>query len=597
MLFYMTLFSNRTRQHNNPFLTFCTEAAIVFLLGSAVMFIYTSYAGFEIATPNGIKWVPALFSLSPVLFAYILLRLPLGRSIAAVTTCSITGILIWINDYKAALTGAPLSWSDMTNKDNIAMSSTFVSPWLLLLLGVVAIALLIMCVSVAKKQLAARSWHAVLLHVAALLVLSPIALQPYVVDASPKADAKLMDALNRYGIMYFSWDWAENIRMNGLPMHLMQTSHRKIPAMPTEKDYQSFATLSPTTQDSATPQHVFFVLCEACWYDDTHFTDAVKPLDKQGFVAMRGISPAYGGGTANAAFEMLTSLPSQGALQGIIYQEYAAKMTHQTLTIPSMLKEQGYQTFALHNFSKTFWQRHIVMDKLGFDEFLGIEDMQYKGPTYYPRDKVLYNAALDMLKKHHNSKLFFNLETVYSHASYNTDDDDGQTDYAKRLSLSMQDLARFVTDVRKISPDALFVVYGDHKPILTKYFYDQGVLPKQMFIATGEDNGDFSFAHNASQDILGNVPVWIGSTNAALTERVVATANNTPFYCVSAAIDDVFLASQNPASRYAMADACANYTPGHYHTAAKAIPSWLYALSLFDPQNKALALSHLPVYK
>lgn len=579
----MTLNSDRTRHY--PIISFLKEAALVLLLGTAVLLAYATYAAFETVTPAGFKWVPVLFALSPVFFVYLFLRFAFGSIVAATMTFTATCALIAINDYKTALTGAPLSWSDMTNADNIAMSSKFVSLWSLLLLGVLLLVAGVFAWRRACQQLANRSMRSAFMHIAALLMLSPIALQPYVVNISPKADAKLMDTLNRFGIMYFSWDWAENVRMNGFPMHLIQTSHRSIPSMPKEQDYQSLATLTPVA-DTATPKHIFFILCEACWYDDTHFTDVVKPLDKLGFKSLRGVSPAYGGGTANAAFEMLTSLPSRGALQGVIYQEYAALMKEQTLTIPSQLQDRGYRTFALHNFSKTFWQRHVVMEKLGFDQFLGIEDMHYDGPMYFPRDAVLYKSALALLKKHSDTNAFFNLETVYSHASYDTSNDDGQADYARRLSVAMQDLSRFVTDVRKISPDALFVVYGDHKPILTKYFYDTGVLPASMFIATGEGNGDFSFAHNASQAILGDVPVWIGSTDTARMDQVAARADNKPFYCVSAAIDDVFIASLNPASRFAMSDTCPNYAPDQYRAAAKTIPPWLYALSLFDPDNK-----------
>jgi len=35
-----------------------------------------------------------------------------------------------------------------------------------------------------------------------------------------------------------------------------------------------------------------------------------------------------------------------------------------------------------------------------------------------------------------------------------------------------------------------------------------------------------------------------------------------------------------------MSDACPNYAPDQYQAAAKTIPPWLYALSLFDPDNK-----------
>lgn len=576
----MTLFPKRTQPIVDLIIHILKEAVLLALLFVLALVLYRYGADFEVANPDGIRWVPIAFALSPLAFIYILLRLPLGSLTSAIVTLVITGVLILINDYKTALTGAPLSWSDMINRDNIAMSSTFVSAWLLVCIG---IGLLIFCVifwRISKHYLALRSWRSVILHLVALLFVAPLALQPYLEDISPAADAKLMDVLNRYGIMYFTWNWSENIRMNGFPMHLVQTSYRYMPAKPSAKDEAALHAIAPTPEHDATPKHVFYVLCEACWYDQKHFKQAVKPLEHAGMTALRGVSPGYGGGTANSAFEMLTGLPSKGALQGIIYQEYATLIANKTLTIPSAMREKGYKTFALHNFSKTFWQRDIVMTKLGFDDFLGIEDMNYAGPTYFPRDTVLYKTAMDILKKHINDKVFFNLETVYSHASYQPDHDEGQKDYARRLSVTMQDLAKFITDVRKISPDALFVVYGDHKPILTKYFYDEGVLPPEVFIATGDGNGDFSFSHSASQDLLGDVPVWIGSPRSELVSHV-SNASHKPLYCITSAIDNVFLSSQNPASRYATEHLCANYIPGKYAETAKAMPAWLYAFSLF----------------
>jgi hypothetical protein len=53
--------------------------------------------------------------------------------------------------------------------------------------------------------------------------------------------------------------------------------------------------------------------------------------------------PVYGGGTANAEFEMLTGLPSNSrVLSGTIYQEYASQFKSGSDTIASVLRQKLY---------------------------------------------------------------------------------------------------------------------------------------------------------------------------------------------------------------------------------------------------------------
>lgn len=84
----------------------------------------------------------------------------------------------------------------------------------------------------------------------------------------------------------------------------------------------------------------------------------------------------YGGGTANAEFEALTSI-SLEPLSSNISTPYI-QMDHlmnRTPNIVSHLKDKGYRTTAIHPYNTTMYKRPDVYSALGFDEFIYDETM------------------------------------------------------------------------------------------------------------------------------------------------------------------------------------------------------------------------------
>jgi len=59
-------------------------------------------------------------------------------------------------------------------------------------------------------------------------------------------------------------------------------------------------------------------------------------------------------------------------------------------------------------------------------------------------------------------------------------------------------------------------------------------------------------------------------------------ADHKPFYCISAIFDQLFLDSQNPASRYAQHYICDAYDTDYLLSTAK-MPAWIYSAMLFHP--------------
>lgn len=559
-------------------------AFFVIFLGLALAALHL-YAEFNFGHPHLRVGAIAVAS-SPAVVVYALLRLLVGMLPAFGISVGLVGLLVGINHTKLAFTGMALSWGDLATTQNMSIVLAYLSWWQIVLTVLAGAAVAVLVLIACRREQAVATMRQRIVWLGLLVLTLPVAFQPYLPNGSLKLEDKVAQFLERQGIYYLTGDWRANVSANGLFFHLVQTSRRSVPAELTELQLAMLKAIPQVAPVQNEPSHVFFILCEACWHDDTHFSNAFDPLRRLDFLPMRSVSPAYGGATVNAAFEMLTAMPSRGALRGVVYQEYGLVMAAGARTLPSALRLKGYDTYSLHNFQREFWLRHIVLPKFGFDQFIGLEDMHYDGPGPFPTDRILYAHALDILKRNQDRKAFFNLETVSSHWPYPFNNDSGEGDYGRRLEVAINDMAAFIESVRLISPNALFVVYGDHKPALTKFFFETGVLPANMFLKTGDRAEDFVFHRELDQHVLGDVPVWIGGgvRDMDVLRQVQVLSAGKPLYCISAALDVLALGSQSPAARYSLHNICDSYQANYLESADK-MPAWMYSAMLFNPDR------------
>lgn len=84
-------------------------------------------------------------------------------------------------------------------------------------------------------------------------------------------------------------------------------------------------------------------------------------------------SPAYGGVTIRAEFEVLTGYPMR-AFRHVNYPYYGLVDTD-TNSLPRALGAMGYTTTVAHPFKAGFWNRKVVMQRLGFDHLLFQEEL------------------------------------------------------------------------------------------------------------------------------------------------------------------------------------------------------------------------------
>lgn len=536
-----------------------------------------------------------LWISSPLILLYLLMRALRTPSLFALFINVIAILLLnYINITKTALTGEPLSFNDLSSGVNISITAKYInykSILIALLLGLISA---IIFVFGRKIKTTINNY---IIIVIALLLITPFTFASYfpVILGDNNSITEKFNALEKkYNVTYLSWDWQKNAIVNGLPMHLIQTSARK--SIPTasaieRKEFSNNKIITPAAL-SKKPKNIIYILCESCWYNNDHFKEYFQPLLNAGFKAFRATSPVYGGGTANAEFEMLTGLPSNsGVLSGIIYQEYASLMKDNSNTLPKMLHDEGYETIAAHNYGGKFWRRDEVYKKFGFDKFLSLSDMgdlpqeyslQRKFGTWPPDDFLLYRTVLNEIRNNKDKKIFFNLITMSTHGPFQHENDSGEGMYTQKLHESMTRLSWFTSELSKIDPDAIILVYGDHKPALNRFFYENKVFPAGTFMKTGKEDNDFLFKKEATPADYGDVPVFIKSSNEALVNNVILAANGKPFFCVSSIFDNNFIQSGLFSFNYNIEHGCLAQQPYDYKKMTTFTPPWIYALSLFE---------------
>ncbi|MGE8397251.1 MAG: sulfatase-like hydrolase/transferase, partial [Comamonas sp.] len=284
---------------------------------------------------------------------------------------------------------------------------------------------------------------------------------------------------------------------------------------------------------------------------ENNFRNAFRPLIELGGLEFSAVSPVYGGGTVNAAFEMLTGLPSDRVLNGVIYQEYYNKLGNNLLSLPKLLSDNGYVSKAYHNFNERFWKRNVVMPKLGFEEFFGLGSMDYSGGDYFPRDKVMFDYFLSNFT---GEKGFYFFETVYSHGSY-----ESVEDYLKKIEVAVSDIGDFVKEVMSRDQNNVVLIYADHKPALPDFFQEKGYF--------------------ASKNGRGSVPFIVIDNAIDRANYFIKKANNQPMFCVPKIFNDYYLGYYLPAFVFNEKICSKNYDRGAIDNE---YPGWLYHYSLFE---------------
>lgn len=222
------------------------------------------------------------------------------------------------------------------------------------------------------------------------------------------------------------------------------------------------------------------------------FYDSLRENTIKGYA----MSSVYGGYTANSEFEFLTGC-SKAFLPGNPYLQYIDDYLPSIIGNIKAQDKYGTAT-AIHPYKPSGYNRNRVYPLLHFDDFLSMDD--FKSPLMvrkYISDVSDYEMIerLYEQKKEGTSLCLFNV-TMQNHSSY---DDTSykfekpveitnyqlQFDAEQYLSLmKMSDdaLRDFIGYFEKVEEPTIIVVFGDHQPHLSDYFYNNvmGETPEKF---------------------------------------------------------------------------------------------------------------------
>lgn len=184
-----------------------------------------------------------------------------------------------------------------------------------------------------------------------------------------------------------------------------------------------------------------------------------------------------GGNTANSEFEFLTGNTMDYFPVGSIpFQQY---ITEEVPSLASQLAELGYETYGMHPYNASGWERDEVYPLLGFETTYFLHDFENR---YYIRnyvsDKTAYEKIIQIYEEKEEGTPLFAFEvTMQNHSGY-TDAHDNFTpdihveeveDFAldQYLSLMKVSDAEFENLVNYFSQEeekTIIVLFGDHQP-------------------------------------------------------------------------------------------------------------------------------------
>ncbi|WP_426757131.1 LTA synthase family protein [Myxococcus sp. Y35] len=297
---------------------------------------------------------------------------------------------------------------------------------------------------------------------------------------------------NRFGIYHQVWDQRSNYQVNGLTLMMLWNWEglRLTPGSEySQKQVHAALGGSPGVAPTAPEEPVDIVvfMAESLWdptqlgvplsADPLPFVRSLMQRHTSGHL----ISPAFGGGTANAEFELLTGMSSAFAPEGSFpYQHYVLRPLD---ALPSLFRRAGYRTVAMHPFHAFYWSRDVVYPLLGFDAFQSLTDFpspRLEGP--WVSDEEVVDHILQELADERQPR-FIMAVTMSTHGPYNLPlTGDEQIDvlgeklspdnrlllksYVHKLRQMDKAVERLVRQLETRKRKTLLVLFGDHLPML-----------------------------------------------------------------------------------------------------------------------------------
>lgn len=184
-----------------------------------------------------------------------------------------------------------------------------------------------------------------------------------------------------------------------------------------------------------------------------------------------------GGNTANTEFEFLTGNTMAFLPEGSVpYQQY---VRGDLFSLAARLKEEGYQSVAMHPYHASGWSRNKVYPWLGFDEMRFLE--AYEDAEYvrkYVSDASDFARIIEEYEQRDKEKpLFLFNVTMQNHGGYDQEADNftpeieaegipsqAVSNYLSLVCLTDRALQDLIAYFAQEEEETMIVFFGDHQP-------------------------------------------------------------------------------------------------------------------------------------
>ena len=247
------------------------------------------------------------------------------------------------------------------------------------------------------------------------------------------------------------------------------------------------------------------------------------------------------------------------------------------ISIPQMLKEQGYYTYVMHANNAAFWNRMNMYKSIGYDRFYSKEDYKVTKENTIGlglSDKEFFSQSVTKIKKNNekNQKWYGLLIMLSNHTPFSDvehygefdvnekvtiTNDDGTTsevtypymegtklgNYFKSLHYADEALGEFINqlDQEGLLDNTVFVLYGDHDARLPRkdydllYNYDFNTHQKK-----DEEDPTYSEYGTYQYELGRKVPFIIWTKNTAGTKLNFTNSNTMGMYDVQPTLGNMF---------------------------------------------------------
>ncbi|MBU5484698.1 LTA synthase family protein [Clostridium sp. MSJ-11] len=184
-----------------------------------------------------------------------------------------------------------------------------------------------------------------------------------------------------------------------------------------------------------------------------------------------------GGNTSDAEFMVNNSL--YPAASGAAYYQYSGNTLN---SLPKALKEKGYNTAAFHGYIEGFWNRNVMYNTEGFDNFHGEHSFELNDRVGLGlSDESFFNQSFEKIKELKEPFYSF-MVTLSSHFPYEDAEGYGSFnvgeyentllgDYLRGIHYTDKQLGMFLDKIEKdgLADDSIILIYGDHSAIPKEY--------------------------------------------------------------------------------------------------------------------------------